>query len=209
MKLSISKIAVTASALFTLAFTSCSGGDTDYAPADTSTTPAVIQNILTRTSIRTYSEKPVSADTIDILLRAAMAAPSAKNVQPWKFVVVNDRALLKSIGDRLPNVGPDKMANAQAAIVVCGDVTRFIPDMPDYWVQDCSAATENLLLAAHACGLGAVWCGIYPDNERVATLRSILGLTDTLIPLNVIPVGVPDAIHNPVDKFNPDNIIRL
>ncbi|MDE6397009.1 MAG: nitroreductase family protein [Muribaculaceae bacterium] len=209
MKSFISKSAVAAAGILAFAMTSCSGGDSGYAPADTTATPAIVQNILTRTSIRRFAPVPVSSDTIDILLHAAMAAPSAKNVQPWKFVVVTDRALLKTIGERLPNVGPEKMENAQAAIVVCGEATKFIPEMPDYWVQDCSAATENLLLAAHACGLGAVWCGIYPDTERVETLRSILGLSDTLVPLNIVPVGVPDAVHNPIDKFNPDNIIRL
>ncbi len=205
----ITKTVASAVGALAIALTSCSGGNSSYAPADTTATPAIVQNILTRTSIRQFAPTPVSADTIDILLQAAMAAPSAKNVQPWKFVVVSDRSLLKAIGDRLPNVGPDKMVNAQAAVIVCGDATKFIPEMPDYWVQDCSAATENLLLAAHACGLGAVWCGIYPDTERVSVLRSILGLSDTLVPLNVIPVGVPDAVHNPKDKYNPDNIIRL
>lgn len=165
----------------------------------------VLENIFTRTSVRDYQDRPVEKETVEQLLRAAMAAPSAGNKQPWKFVVVQDRETLNAIADNLQSI---KMAaKAPLAIVVCGDLTLTFPgDGIDYWIEDTSAATENLLLAAHSLGLGAVWCGIYPLQDRVAFLKELLQLPENIVPLNVVPIGYPAENPTPKDKWKPESI---
>ncbi len=178
-----------------------------YAGTPTSDAEAVLNCISTRASVRQYTSAEVSDATVDTLLRAAMCAPTAVNRQPWAFVVVRDTALRATLAKALPNAG-NKLTGASVAIVVCGDSTRMLKQQPEFWVQDCSAATENLLLAAHACGLGAVWCGLYPDMERTRTTRTILGLDERYVPLCIIPVGYPAAPVNPKNKYREDAIIR-
>ncbi len=161
--------------------------------------------ILSRTSVRSYSSREVTRAQIDTLLRAAMAAPTAMNKQPWQFVVIDDRVLLDSISSRFPNIS--MASKAQVAVVVCGDMSKTIGgEGRDYWIQDCSAATENLLLAANAAGLGAVWCGIYPVSERVSALTAMLGLPDGIVPLCVVPVGYPEGVSAPKDKYDSSKI---
>ena len=160
--------------------------------------------IATRTSVRAYRDCPVGADTVELLLRAAMAAPSAVNRQPWAFVVVDDRELLRELAGALPFA---KMAaRAPLAVVVCGDLSRNPGASGDWWVMDASAASENLLLAAHALGLGAVWTGVYPRGERVEAVRRVLGLPADVVPLNLIPVGYPADNPAPKQKWNPANV---
>ena len=160
--------------------------------------------IATRTSVRSYRDCPVGADTVELLLRAAMAAPSAVNRQPWAFVVVDDRELLRELAGALPFA---KMAaRAPLAVVVCGDLSRNPGASGDWWVMDASAASENLLLAAHALGLGAVWTGVYPRGERVEAVRRVLGLPSDVVPLNLIPVGYPADNPEPKQKWNPANV---
>ncbi|MCM1355064.1 MAG: nitroreductase family protein [Staphylococcus sp.] len=164
---------------------------------------AAIENIMTRTSVRDYTDTPIEKATLDTLLRAGMAAPTAGNKQPWKFVVVTERALLDSLAEG--NWRP--AAKAQAAIVVCGDTTNVFPgEGREYWVQDCSAATENILLAAHAVGLGAVWCGCYPVSERVAKVKRLFSLPAEIMPLSVVVLGYPTQTTEPKDKYKPENI---
>ena len=129
-----------------------------------------LEAIRTRRSIRKYEDKPVPEELVQSILAAAMSAPSANNTQPWHFVVITDRKLLAEV----PKINPyAKMArNAPLAILVCGDVT--LKQVPGYWVVDCAAAVENLLLAAHALGLGAVWTGVYPRQQRMDGLRRLL-----------------------------------
>ena len=140
---------------------SCSSKQTENTESN-----AALDNIMTRTSIRAYTADSISKENIETMLRAAMAAPSAGNKQPWRFVVVENRATLDSIG---ANFGSMIMASqAPLGIVVCGDLEATFPEEGrDYWIEDTSAAMENLLLAAHSIGLGAVWCGIYPMTDRV------------------------------------------
>ncbi|MCM1520732.1 MAG: nitroreductase family protein [Lachnoclostridium sp.] len=166
---------------------------------------SALENIMTRTSVRDYTDQPVEEAKIETMLRAAMAAPTAGNKQPWRFVVIDDKTTLSRISEMFPSM---KMAaKAPLAIVVCGDTTAtFKGEGVDYWIQDGSAATENLLLAAHEQGLGAVWCGIYPISERVATLTELLQLPDSILPLNVIPIGYPAESPQPKDKWKPENI---
>lgn len=162
-------------------------------------------NILTRVSVRRYSGEPVSDDEVTAILHAAMSAPSGVNRQPWEFVVVNDRRLLNELADALPYA---KMAaQAPLAIVVCGNRGRMLPGVDDnLWEQDCSAASENILLAAHALGLGGVWTCLYPHEERMEAVRKILGPGDDLVPFNLIPVGHPASGHAPMDKWHPERV---
>lgn len=163
-----------------------------------------LENILTRRSVRYFTGERISQAQTETLLRCAMAAPSAMNKQPWAFVVVTDSALLARIGAEMPNT---RCQNKPAcAFVPCGDLTKALDGLPDFWINDVSAATENLLLAAHAMGLGAVWTGVHPDAARVAQLQTILGLPEHIVPLCVVPVGVPAETPAVKDKFNQDNI---
>lgn len=166
---------------------------------------AIVESILTRISVRAYTEQTVSADTIELLLRAGMAAPSAVNKQPWHFVAVTDKDKLAGLAAANPNA---KMAEkAPLAIVVCGDLTKALEGAAqEYWIQDCSAATENILLAAHGLGLGAVWTGTYPKEERVAGVRQVLNLPETIIPLCTIVIGYPDEAPEPKDKWKTENV---
>lgn len=191
-----------------LSVASCGGGESNYGPADTTSAPVAIENIMTRTSVRQYTGREIPDDTVTILLKAAMAAPSAVNKQPWEFVILKDADKREKIGEAIPGVG-DKTKTAGAVILVCGNKDRFIESAPEYWVQDCSAATENLLLAVNALDLGAVWCGVYPVEERVKQVKEILSLPENLIPLNVITIGYPTAIDNPKDKWDPSKIITI
>ena len=146
-----------------------------------------LEAILSRRSIRKYTGKTVPENVVRELLEAAMSAPSAGNQQPWQFIVINDRRTL----DEIPKFHPfsQPLKEAPLAIVICGDLQR--ENFKGFWVQDCSAATENLLVAARARGLGTVWLGVYPMEDRIKGMRKLLGLPETLVPLAVIPVGYP------------------
>ena len=186
--------------------TSCRTNDNNALTPDTTNNGnAIVESILTRTSVRAYTEQSVSADTIELLLRAGMAAPSAVNKQPWHFVAVTDKDKLVGLAAANPNA---KMAEkAPLAIVVCGDLSKALEgSAQEYWIQDCSAATENILLATHALGLGAVWTGTYPKEERVAAVKEVLKLPETIIPLCTIVIGYPAEQPTPKDKWKPENV---
>lgn len=166
---------------------------------------AVLDNIAMRTSIRDYEARPVEKEKVEKMLRAAMAAPTAMNKQPWHFVVVDQRSVLDSLAAANPNA--KMLLKAPLAIVVCGDMDKVIEGGGrDFWIQDASAATENLLLAAHAMGLGAVWTGAYPSEERSKAISATLSLPDNLVPLNMVVIGYPAEHPQPKDKFNEENI---
>ncbi len=165
---------------------------------------AAIENIMTRTSIRQFKAQPVEQDKVDILLKAAMAAPSALNLQPWHFIVINDKETIALLSGKRPT-------NAPLMIAVCGDTDKtMLPDgstkLPDFWVEDVSAATENLLLAAHALGLGAVWTGVYPAMDRTAEVANVLNCPQNIVPLAVVRVGYPDESPEPKNKYKEENI---
>ena len=190
-----------------MAFTSCNNNNnTSTEPQAKDTSSAVLDAIYTRTSIRTYQpDHAVSRDTVEMLLRAAMSAPTAVNKQPWAFVVLDTREALDSLAEVLPYA--KMLKHAPLAIVTCGDMNKAIEgEGRDFWIQDVSAATENLLIAAHALGLGAVWTGVYPDHERVNAVQERLGMPANIIPLSVVPVGYPEGEHQPKDKWNPDAV---
>lgn len=162
-------------------------------------------NIIRRVSVRRYSDKPVSSEQVSAILHAAMSAPTGVNKQPWEFVVIDDPELLGQLAEALPYA---KMAaQAPVAIVVCGNKDRFLDGVDAVlWEQDLSAASENILLATHAIGLGGVWTCIYPHEERMAPVRTILNLPDNLIPFNLIPIGYPEKEHAPMDKWHPERV---
>ncbi|MBN2053641.1 nitroreductase family protein [bacterium] len=163
-----------------------------------------LEAIFTRRSIRRYEDRPVPDEQVETLLRAAMAAPSAGNQQPWHFIVIRARSLLAAI----PSVHPyaAMTPNAALAICICGELT--LERHEDYWVQDCSAATQNLLLAAHAMGFGAVWLGVHPREQRVRAIRNLLDMPDTVTPLAIIAIGWPAEATSAVDRFKPERIHR-
>lgn len=160
--------------------------------------------ILERRSIRKYTDEPVSDDDLSNLLKAAMAAPSAGNQQSWEFVVIRDRDILNTAVGIHPSGGYKMLGHAPLAIVVCGNPDKELYE--GYWVQDCAAATENILIAAQSLGLGAVWLGVYPREDRVAKLKKLLGLPDRIIPLSIVSVGHPAEKKGPSNRFDEGNI---
>jgi nitroreductase len=161
-----------------------------------------VEAIRTRRSVRRYTDQPVPDTVVADLLRAATAAPSAGNQQPWQFVVVRDKATLEVVAGANPYGGMAR--EAQLVVVICGDLKR--EQRPGFWVQDCAAATQNLLIAAHAMGLGAVWCGTYPREERMQPIADVLGLPRHVLPFSVIPIGYPEEQPAPVDRYDPRRV---
>lgn len=163
-----------------------------------------IDNLFARRSIRAYASEPVSPEQLQMLLKAAMAAPSAGNRKPWHFVIVTDQQVKKALTEAHPYA--DMLLEAPLGIVVCGDPMLSFPDRPDYWIQDVSAATENLLLAATGLGLGAVWCGVFPIKERVEGFRRVLGAPDHVMPFALVPVGHPAERRPPRTQYDAQRV---
>lgn len=159
---------------------------------DNSMQNPVIENIMTRASVRSFTQQPVEQGRIDALLQAGMAAPTAMNTQPWHFVVVTDKDKLEVL----------QQYPSPLAIVVCGDTKKN----EKFAVIDATLASENILLAAHALGLGGIWTAVYPFDERMRKVSSTLSLPDHLIPLNVIIIGYADKASRAKDKFEKENI---
>jgi len=158
--------------------------------------------IFTRRSIRRYTDREVSDEMIDEVIKAGMYAPSAGNEQPWHFIVIRDRGLL----DTIPSFHPHSkmVTEASCAILVCADLA--LEKHKGYWVQDCSAATQNVLLAAHADGLGSVWVGVYPRLERIEGFRRLLGIPEEIVPFSLIPLGYPAEEKETAERFNRNRI---
>ena len=164
----------------------------------------VLEAIHTRRSIRAYQNKPVPEELIQKLLATAMQAPSARNQQPWQFVVIDDRATLAKIPPFMPNAA--MAGNAPLAILVCGDLS--LEKSPGYWMVDCAAAVENMLLAAHALGLGAVWCGVYPREARMDGLRQLVGLPKNVIAHSLVVLGYAAEQVPAEDRYRPERVRR-
>jgi nitroreductase len=169
-------------------------------------TEAKLQFIFGRRSIRVYAPGEIDEATITKLLEAAMAAPSAAAKDPWHFVVIRERQTLESIAAALPF--GKMLATAAVGIVVCGDLSAAHDRQLSYLLQDCSAATENLLLAAHALGLGACWLGVHPREDRVAKVRELLALPDTIVPMACIAIGRPGETKEPRTRFDAAHVHR-
>ncbi len=154
--------------------------------------------IMTRRSIREYREGEVSQETIETLLRAAMMAPSACNQQVWRFIVVTNKDILRQI----PSIHPNAAMTPGAAlgVLVCGEPGR--ETCPGNWPVDCAAATENLLLAVHALGLGAVWTAVYADENKIKRFRDFFQLPPEIVPFSWIPIGYPAVAPESPDRYN-------
>jgi nitroreductase len=154
--------------------------------------------------VRNFTGEAVTQDQLEILLKAAMAAPSAVNCQPWEFVVVTDRKTLDKLGDVLPYA--KMIYKAGAAIIVCGIPAKAHKNFVEYAIIDSTLASQNILLAAEAIELGAIWTAAYPYPDRMKSVRSILNIPSDVIPLNVIPIGHPTGKDVPKKKFDPKKI---
>lgn len=186
-----------------LLFASCQQQLTKEDPE--SNTPSTLKIIHQRKSVRDYTAKEVSKEQLETLVKAGMAAPTARNLQPWAFVVITERAVLDEMANQLPYC--KMLLKAPAAIVVCGDLQKAATDVDQhFWVQDCSAATQNILLAAESVGLGAVWTAAFPYQDRMDIVIKALDLPEHVLPLNVIPIGYPATNEQPKDKWNPENL---
>lgn len=158
-------------------------------------TQDALETIFSRKSVRKYLPKPVEKEKLELLLKAGMSAPSGKDVRPWELIVIDKREVLDSMAAVLPYA--KMLKDAPMAIVVCGDTTKS-----SYWYLDCSAVTQNILLAAEALDLGAVWTATYPYPERMEVVKKYTGIPDEINSLCVIPVGYPALPHSPKDKWN-------
>lgn len=161
-----------------------------------------MSGVFERRSIRRYTEEPVKREDINKLLKAAMSAPSAVNQQPWRFVVIEDKNTMLEITKFHPYA--QMLREAKHTIIVCGDVQAA--PYKEYWVQDCSAATENILIAAHEMGLGSVWVGVYPQEERIKPLQQLLSLPEYIVPLCIIPIGHPGETRKPEDRYDESKV---
>lgn len=161
---------------------------------------AALSVIYNRKSVRSFiKDRPVSDEDVQALIKAGMSAPSGKDTRPWEFVIINDRAILDKMAEELPTA--KMLSQAPMAIVVCGDTIRS-----SYWYLDCSAATENILLAAEAMDLGGVWTAAYPYRDRMATVIKHTNMPAQVLPLVVIPIGYPMGNHSVKDKYDEKKI---
>ena len=165
-----------------------------------------VEAILERRSIRQYTEQPIPEEMFTELLEAGMCAPSAGNERPWHFIVITERSLLEGITEIHEH--SKMLKQAPAAIIVCADLTRNIYPGVNYWIQDCAAATENILLAAQDKGLGTCWLGVYPREERMAGMRRLLELPEHIVPFAAVAVGYPDEIKSAGSRYDATRVHR-
>ncbi len=165
----------------------------------------VLENIHSRKSVRHFTGAAVSAEDLAVMVKAGMAAPTGKNMQPWEFLAVNDPEKIAAVTEIMGKSNPMSIRTgamikeAGAVIVVCGR-----PDVSHNWMLDCAAATENILLAAEAMGYGAVWTAAWPYEDRLSATAEAFGLPEGVVPLCVIPVGCPKTEKAPMDKWKPE-----
>jgi len=178
-------------------------GDNSFAQQEEKM-PDAFTVIHSRKSVRSFTGEKVNKESLDKILKAGMAAPTAVNKQPWSFVAVTDRKTLDTLKEGLPYA--KMLDKAGAAIIVCAIPDKAYDNSTDFAVIDSTCASENILLAAEALGLGAVWTAAYPYKERMDIVRKTLNIPDNIIPLNVIPVGHPTGSDKPKDKYKPENI---
>ena len=154
--------------------------------------------VLTRRSIRKYIDQPISNNKLEILLKAAMAAHSADDERPWHFLVIKDEQIREQVSEIHPSAY--MVTNAPVIIIICGDKT--LQKLHGFWVQDCSAATENILIEAKQLGIGSVWLGIYPIEGRVESFRRLLDIPEHVIPFALVALGYPGEYKKPIERFD-------
>ncbi len=159
-----------------------------------------ITTILERRSVRKYTDKEISQETLTEIIKAGMYAPSAGNQQSWEFFIITDKEKIRKILDFHPYA--QMVTSAGALVLVCGNLNREV--FEGYWVQDCSAAIQNMLLASHEMGIGSVWLGIHPMQDRIDATKKLFELPDGIEPLSIVSFGYPVAMNNNVpERFNP------
>jgi nitroreductase len=162
-----------------------------------------LETILSRRSIRKYSNQPVGKKDLINLIKAAVSAPSAGNQQPWQFIIIQIKKNLEKVLRFHPHA--NMLMGSQGSILVCGDLSK--EEHKGYWMLDCAAATQNLLLAAHAANLGACWLGIYPREDRITGMIDIVSVPDYIIPFALVSIGYPDETKEPSDRFD-DSLVH-
>ena len=193
---------ITFVSLFLFACNQATGQDRREVVKEQSKAEIVLENIKNRKSVREYiPNKAVSEENVDALLKAGMAAPSGMNKQPWEILVINERAILDKLAEGLPY--GKMLAHAPMAIIVCGDTTKS-----SYWYLDCSLVSQNILLAAEALDLGALWTAAYPYEDRISVIKNVINLPEHIVPLNVIPVGHPQGEYKPKDKWDETKVLK-
>ena len=164
-----------------------------------------LKTIYTRRSVRSYSEKKISKEYIDAIIKAGLSAPSNINKMPWEFVVVDDKKILERLAKATLYAKMTK--DAPLAILVCGNMDRtLLGEGKDLWIQECSAASENILLAAHSLGLGAVWTAVYPTHDRIRNVSKAVGVPSNIIPLSLIVIGYPKEVINSEKELPTDRV---
>ena len=168
-----------------------------------------IDAIMTRNSVRNYSDKKISSDDMETILKAAMSGPSATNARDWTFIVAQDRDVLNKMADA--NGVPAKpLRTAAAGILICGDLDRAFKGAPNYWIIDCAIAGQNINLTAKELGIGAVWLGTYPETDRIDALRELFGLPENIIPHSILALGYEeeDSSGRPKlsKKYEPERV---
>ena len=160
--------------------------------------------LLTRRTVRVFEPVPVPAADVERLLRVLMQSPSASDARPWQFVVVDRRGLLDELEAAMPHC--EMLKTAPLGLLVCAEPAR--EKIPGFWPQDCAAAAENLLIAAHALGYGACWIGLHPVADREAAVRRVLGLPDGLVPFALVALGHPAEFPGREDRYDPSRVHR-
>lgn len=163
-----------------------------------------MQNLLRRRSVRRFTDRDVAPDLIERAIRAAMHSPSAANERPWQFIVLRDQALRDQAAVISPYAA--MIAQAPAGVLVCGD--RSLERFPSqqFWVQDCAAATQSLMLALHALGVGSVWTAVYPLTDRIRGFQEMLSLPESVVPFALVPLGYPESEPTAVDRFESSKV---
>ena len=204
---------LSATVLSALLVSSC--GKKEAAAPSAGVDNETIRTIMSRKSVRSFTDQPITAEYMETMLKAAMAAPTGSNIQPWHFVVLTDKSQYEKVFENNFNM---RIFNSAAAVVVfCADttVTRPPRNNPDgepvtrpsgTWRDDLGACTENFLLAAESLGLGAVWTAGYPYSDRYASMKRELGIPDPILPYCAVAVGYPAGDEQPKDKWKPERI---
>ncbi|MBE6494326.1 MAG: nitroreductase family protein [Methanosphaera stadtmanae] len=164
----------------------------------------ILENINKRCSTRVFNDKKISLEDLKTIIKSAFCAPSATNLQPWEYIIITDYDKVRDMRNIHPYAA--MFETASSGIIVCGNLNKVIPNYEEFWIQDCSAATQNILLAANALGISSVWTGIYPVEERCDKLKEYFCLPENIMPFALIALGYCDKEANIIDKYDEKKI---